>query len=193
MDAFHYQDVVLVQLHHITLEEGFALLEIIARQFHFSAVQKGVQMPSQQLQVHGFQGLEIVLSVFVQGRTFAGNKVIVQFNHLGIHAQHFELLGQPEGRGGFSAGGRSGNEDNLHPFALCVNLVGQICIGPFLPGFAEVDQFHGLSVHQTLVQGPHAHDSGGLAPLSVLLERNGEFLLFQAGNHSGDVFQPGIL
>ena len=96
MDAFHDEDVVLVQFHEVAFEEGFPLLEVITREFHPSAREEGVEVVSQQFQVHRFQGLEVQFAVLVQRRPVTGYEVVVQFDDLGFHAQDAELLRQAE-------------------------------------------------------------------------------------------------
>ena len=193
MDTLHHQDVVLFQVHHLSLEEGPSLLEVVTRQLHLPARKKGVQVIAQQFQVHGLQGLEIVVAVIVLGRKLPCHKVVVQLYHLGIHAHHLQLLGHPEGGRGFSAGGRTGQENNLYPVPLGIDFIGQAGVFPFLAGLTEVDEFYGFPIQEALVQSAYAHDAGGLAPVSVFLEGNGQFLLLQAGNHPGNILLHGML
>ena len=98
MDAFHHQDVVLLKVHHVPFEERPSLLEIVPGDFHFSPGQERIQVLSQKLQVHGLQGLEVVVPVLILGRPFPLHKVIVQLDYLRIQAQHLALLRHPQGR-----------------------------------------------------------------------------------------------
>ena len=74
-----------------------------------------------------------------------------------------------------------------------VDLIGQIGISPFLTGLAEIDEFYGLPVQEALVQSPHAHDAGGFAPVTVLLQGDGKLFLLLALNHPGDVGPRRVL
>ena len=187
VDAFHDEDVVLVQLHEIAFEERFPLLEVIAREFHPAARQERVEVVPQQFQVHRFQRLEIELAFVVQRRPVAGHEIVVQFDDLGFHAQDAELLGQAERRRRLAAGRRSGDEDDLHAFPLGEDQVRHPGVLPFLPRLAQVDELDGLPVHQFLVQRADAADAGGMAPRGILLEGRGQLALRPPGRDPGRV------
>ena len=187
MDTFHHQDVVLLKVHHIALKEGASLLEIVAGNLNLLAFKKVIEVLPQKFQVHCLKGLEVKVSVRIQGRALTLHKVIVQFYHLWIHSQHFKLLGYPKRRRSLSAGGRSCDEHNLHAVSLGVNPVGKGSVCPFLAGFAEVDEFHRAAAKETPVKRSDTHNSRGLAPVSVILQGGSEFHLLLAGNCAGDI------
>ena len=119
MDSFHHQDVVLFKVHHVALEEGTALLEVIARNLNLTAGKERIEVLAQDLQVHSLKGLEVIVSVGIQRRALTLHKVIVQFYYLGVHSQHFKLLGNAQGRRRSSrghAGNRCGLQDRHIPF-----------------------------------------------------------------------------
>ena len=140
-------------------------------------------MVSQEFQVHRLERLEIVFPLIVQRCAFAGHEIVVQFDDLGGHPQNPQLLGQPERRGRLSAGGRSGDENDLHVVAPGVDQVRHTGVLPFLPCLAQVNEFHGLSVQQFLVQVTDTADPGGMAPRGVFFEGGGKLALWPPGRH----------
>ena len=173
MDAFHDEDIFLVQFHEIAVEITFAFLEIETWDFHFLAVQQIIQLPVEEVQVHGMQGLEVVVAFLVFRCMFAVDEVIVQFDDLRHEAEDADLVRKAFGRRGLSAGGRAGDENDLHTAAAFVDAVGDLCILAFVQGFRHVDQLHDLVVQHDLVQGADAFHAHDVAPVGIFLQGTG--------------------
>ena len=103
MNSLHYEDVLIVKLHLVTVEISPALLEVEARNLHLAPLEQLVQLLSEKIQVHGTQSLKIILPFLVTRSEFPVHKIVVQLYDLRIQAQDAALDGKTLGCGCFSA------------------------------------------------------------------------------------------
>ena len=84
VDALDHQNVRGPQAHEIALVLPHALLEIVIGQLHLLPCQKLQHIPVKLLQIQTFQGLVVVVALFVPGAVHPVHKVIVHGNGMGL-------------------------------------------------------------------------------------------------------------
>ena len=170
VDAFHKQYVVALQLHSARgVQDAAPFLEVEFGDDDFAPGEQVVEVLVEQFHVHSAEGFEIVFAVFVLGGLLAGLEVVVEFYHLGGDAEHAALLRDAEGAAGLAAGTGAGHHHDAAFLAAPEYLVCSFCVLAFLPGFAEVDEFDGVSAVDDFVDFLQGVDSDGGAPVFVLL------------------------
>ena len=84
MDSFHYEYILLVQLHEVAVKTSFPFLEVEAWMIYFLHFQKLVQLLSDEFQVHGLQGLEIIFSVRIDRCQMSVDEIVVKLYYLRV-------------------------------------------------------------------------------------------------------------
>ena len=171
VDAFHEEHVAVLQAETVAIEDAVSLLEVELRDLHLTACEQVGELLVEESHVHGAERFVVTLAVLVDGRIVAVDEVVVQFDYLGLEPQHAGLLGDAQRRTGLAAGGGARHHHDLATATPPEDLVGRLGVLALLTGFAEVDQFDGLSGFEGLIDFLQGVDAYGLAPLFVLRTR----------------------
>ena len=169
VDSLHKEYITRGQTHALAGCLTLSCHEIETRQFHFLSVKKGIELLAKEIYIHPVERLEIVLSILVARSFLPVHKVVVQFYHLGIEAEHPALLGNAQRRGCLPARRGSGHHHNTLAVLAPEYFIGNLGVFALLPRLAEIDQRHCASCFEDLVQLLNGVNSDGRAPVGIFL------------------------
>ena len=123
-------------------------------------------------EVYCFDGLKVVIAIFIEGSGFAIHKIVVERDAHRAFAAGTELHRQAFAEGGFARRRRTCDE---HHFDVVVggDVVGNLCDLLFLQGFCHIDQIVGGTSTNSLVEFAHRGATEYGLPIVLLLEANG--------------------
>ena len=78
MDAFHHENLVILQSQLFPALLALAGLEVISRQFHFLPSQQCVHLLVEQWDIQRLHMLEVIVAALVHRSLFAVNEVIIK-------------------------------------------------------------------------------------------------------------------
>ena len=103
VDAFHDEDVLFMELHHVAVEISLSFLEVETGNLDLFSVQKVVELFSEEFKVHGLECLEVVFPVCITRGQMSVYEIVVQLYHFRIESEYPALDGESLGGGGLSA------------------------------------------------------------------------------------------
>ena len=179
MDALDDEYLVVVQTQSATAHLAPACLEVVARQLHLLAVEQGVHLFVQQVEVQGVQVLKVVVAIGLARRLVAVHEVVVERYGDRLDAVGSKLHGESLAGRRLATARRTGDEHHAQGqqvgrqtggIAAAGHLVGYQRYLLLLQGLAHLDELRGIAFLRDLVEIAEGAQSEDALPLVVLLE-----------------------
>ena len=103
MDSFHYENILLMKLHHVSIEISLSLLETETWYLDLLSCKQAVELLPEKWKIHGIQCLEVVISVRIARREFTVYKLIVKLDDFRIETENPALERKTLGCGSLAA------------------------------------------------------------------------------------------
>ena len=179
VDSFDDEHRALFHLQRLFVELPFPGDEVVTRDSYRFAFQQPVQMVVEQFHVDRFEGLEIVIALFVARGFFAFDEVVVERDQHRVHTEDAELDAEPFRESRLAARRRTRDQHDLRPAFLVLYgyPVGDVTHAFFVQGLAHADQLAAFAFENLRVERPDVRDADDIDPARVFLENLEHFAL----------------
>ncbi len=169
VDALDQQQLVVLEPHEAVAGGAPARLEVELGHGHLAPLEQVGQVAVEQVEVEGFQGLEVELAALVARAGFAGDEIVVHGQGQRPDAVDLQLRRQALAEGGLAGGRRAGDQHQAQVLAAGGDGVGDAGDLLFMQGLGHLDDLRDIVAGDDLVQSAHVADAEDLAPVLALL------------------------
>ena len=178
MDSFHDKDLIFPQSQFLSYESALSFYKVKYRDLYGLTVQQLLKLPVEERDVHGLKVFIIVFSFCIARRIFAVYKVIVHFQHNGLHAHNLQLGGNAFGCCCFATAGRTGYQHQLHVLAFGQNGICNGRITSFMESLPSEDEVFDFFVLNLPVKASNVFYPHNITPLHIFFKDIGQFMQF---------------
>ena len=175
MDTLYHEDLVVVQTKAASAHLALTQLEVVTWKLYLLAVEQGVHLLVEQVEVQCVEVLEVIVAIGLARRVFAIDEIVVERDGNGLDAVRGQLYGQALTGCRLTAAGRSGDEHHADALSES-NVLGNFGNFLLLQGLADLNELRGVALLYALVQVANGSQANDVLPLMVLLE-DGEHLV----------------